>query len=104
MQRFCFTFEINPGTEDEYQRRHAEMWPDMAAAITESGIHNYTLFRRGLTITAYCECEPDAATAFARLAETEVNVRWGEYFGDLIARIVDEDGELIVSQEVWHQE
>lgn len=102
MERFCFTFEIYPGTEDEYKRRHDEIWPELVTAIKEGGISNYSLFRRGTTIIAYCECEPDAATAFAKVGESEANTRWSTWFEDVIVSLTDEQGELFTAQEVWH--
>ena len=102
MERFCFTFEIYPGTEDEYKRRHDEIWPELVSAIKEGGISNYSLFRRGTTIIAYCECEPDAATAFAKVGESEANARWSTWFEDVIVSLTDEQGELVTAQEVWH--
>ena len=33
MERLCFTFEIRPGTEDEYKKRHDEIWPELVNAI-----------------------------------------------------------------------
>ncbi len=80
MQRFCFTFTLRPGSEAEYQRRHDEIWPEMVEALQQAGIHNYTLFRRGLDVIAYAECEPDAETAFAKIAATDVDARWSEWF------------------------
>ena len=102
MERFCFTFEIRPGTEEEYKRRHDEIWPELVEAIKAGGISNYSLFRRGTTIIAYCECEPDAATAFAKVGESEANTRWSEWFQDVIVSLTDENGELRTAQEVWH--
>ena len=46
MERLCFTFEIRPGTEDEYKKRHDEIWPELVDAIKEAGFANYSLFRR----------------------------------------------------------
>jgi L-rhamnose mutarotase len=100
--RFCFTFEIQPGTEAEYKRRHDEIWPELVAVIKDAGVSNYSLFRRGTQVTAYCECEPDVATAFAKIGESEANARWSEYFEDVIVSLTDENGELFVAQEVWH--
>ena len=102
MERFCFTFEIRPGTEDEYKRRHDEIWPELVDAIKGGGISNYSLFRRGTTIIAYCECEPDAATAFGKIGEHEANARWSAWFEDIIVSLTDEDGNLFVADEVWH--
>ena len=102
MERVCFTFEIRPGTEEEYKKRHDEIWPELVDAIKEAGFANYSLFRRGTEIVAYVECHPDVATAFAKIGATDVNTRWSEWFEDLIVSLVDENGELIRYEEVWH--
>lgn len=102
MERACFTFEIYPGKEDEYKRRHDEIWPDMVAAISDAGLRNYTLFRRGTHVVGYVECHPDVETAFGKIAASDVNARWAEWFQDVIASLTDENGELRFHNEVWH--
>ena len=102
VQRTCFTFTLKPGTEDEYKRRHDEIWPEMVEALHESGIHNYTLFCRGLEVIAYAECEPDAKTAFARMGATDVDKRWSEWFEDVLERRFDDAGRAMTVEEVWH--
>lgn len=104
MQRYCFTFTLEPGQEAEYQRRHDEIWPEMVEALRESGVSNYTLFRRGTTVIAYCECEPSPEVAFGRMGETEVNARWQVWFEDVIDSIADADGRLFEAAEVWHMD
>lgn len=102
MERFCFTFEIRTGTEDEYKKRHDEIWPELVTAIQAAGIANYSLFRRDTTIIAYCECEPDAATAFAHVGAHEASPRWNESFKDIIVSLTGADGKLVHYTEVWH--
>jgi L-rhamnose mutarotase len=102
MERVCFTFEIYPGTEDEYKRRHDEIWPELAEAIQESGFRNYSLFRRGTQIVGYCECHPDRATAFEKLGRYEASARWAKWFEEVIVALTDEDGNLFYLDEVWH--
>ena len=102
MERICFTFEIYPGQEAEYKRRHDEIWPELVDAIREAGFHNYSLFRRDQTIVAYVECHPDVATAFSKIAAHEANARWAEWFQDVIVSLTDENGELFKLDEVWH--
>ena len=102
MERVCFTFEIRPGTEAEYKRRHDEIWPELVDAIKDAGFENYSLFRRGTTITAYVECHPDVATAFGKIAPTDVNARWSKWFEDVIISLTDADGNLYRAEEVWH--
>jgi L-rhamnose mutarotase len=102
MERFCFLMTIKPGAEEEYERRHDELWPELAAAISAAGISNYTLFRRGLQVVGYWECVPDAPTALRRISETEVDRRWTESMSDLIDEEVGEDGLPLVCNELWH--
>lgn len=102
MQRICFLMEIIAGREDEYQKRHDEIWPELVTALQESGVRNYSLFRRGTTVIAYAECHPDAATAFGKVGQTEVNARWAQWFTDVLAQHTGADGGLIEANEVWH--
>ena len=64
MERVVFYLRIFPGTEAEYDRRHAEIWPELVEEIRSFGIRSMTGFRRGTDVWYYCECEPDAKTAF----------------------------------------
>jgi L-rhamnose mutarotase len=102
LERLCYVFELAPGQEEEYLRRHAEVWPEVIDAIKDAGFANYSLFKRGREVYAYAECEPDVATAMARLEATEVNARWSEFIRSVMVRAVDESGRLLVADEIWH--
>ena len=45
MTRYAWVLEVRPGYEEEYVRRHHEMWPEMVGALREAGIRNYSIFR-----------------------------------------------------------
>lgn len=104
MERILVYIRIFPGTEDEYDRRHREIWPEMVAALQDSGIRNYTGFRRGTDVWYYGECEPDQAVAFARQGATDVNRRWAHWFRDIIAEITTADGDPIRYDQVFHSD
>jgi L-rhamnose mutarotase len=100
MQRVCFTFDLKPGQEAEYDRRHKAVWPELTAELTAAGVANYSIFRRGRLVVAYAECEPDAETAFGAVGATEVNGRWNAWFADVIENLPD--GGLATVPLVWH--
>jgi L-rhamnose mutarotase len=102
MERLCYTFDLTPGMEEEYERRHNEAWPELLEALKDSGFSNYSLFRRGLEVIAYVECEPSFEQAMARLARTEVSGRWNVYIRSLMTRSVDPDGRFFTVREIWH--
>jgi L-rhamnose mutarotase len=102
MERALIYLRLFPGTEAEYDKRHAEVWPELVDEIRESGIRNFSGFRRGTDVWYYGEYEPDAATAFAVHGPKPANQRWNHFFRDVIAQITTDAGELIYYDEVFH--
>ena len=94
MERVCFLLHVKPERIEEYKQRHRAVWPEMLAALRETGWQNYSLFLRddGLLV-GYFET-PDYQAALAGMAEREVNARWqremASFFVDLDGRRPDE--------------
>jgi L-rhamnose mutarotase len=102
MERICFLLSIKPGTGDEYDRRHREMWPELSSLIEQSGMRNYTIFRSGTTVVGYAECTPSfAATRAAEHDPGHIGRRWTEYMADIIDPPTHDEGFLLAT-EVWH--
>lgn len=76
MQRVCFLLKVREDRIAEYRERHASVWPEMRAALSATGWHNYSLFLRddGLLV-GYLETE-DFDAARAGMEAREVNARW----------------------------
>ena len=104
MERVCFLAQVKPERLAEYKERHATVWPEMLAALSETGWHNYSLFLRedGLLV-GYLET-PDYAAALANMATREINDRWqrdmAPFFADLNGRRPDEG--FLRLEEVFH--
>ena len=88
MDRYAWVLEVRPGCEEEYKRRHDEIWPEMVETLKEAGIHNYSLFRHGLTLFGYFETN-DLERAQKYLADSDVNRRWGEWMSPIMKVEVD---------------
>jgi len=75
-ERACFVLRVRPDRLEEYRRRHTEVWPEMRAALTAAGWHNYSLFLRedGLLV-GYLEPQ-DFDAAVAGMQDLDVNARW----------------------------
>src|SRR2546425_4012406 len=102
MKRAGFYLRLYPGTEAEYDHRHAAIWPEQQAAIRDAGIRNMSGFRRGTDVWYYAECQPDAETAFAKLGASKANVKWNDSFRPVIAQLTQADGERIWFEEIFH--
>jgi L-rhamnose mutarotase len=104
VRRGCFVFELVPGREAEYERRHESVWPEIVAGLKGAGFSNYTVFRRGSTIIAYGEFADGIEAAFGALDGNEDFGRWSASFDGVIAAFAGDDGALATADEVWHLE
>lgn len=105
MQRVAFLLGLKPDVDvAEYRRRHDEIWPEMTGALRAAGMHNYSIFRHGTQLFAYCEVD-DWEASQRYLAENSVNGRWQEYMADLLDVPIDPaTGSYYVLDEMFHLE
>ena len=91
MKRICFVLQVKPDRLKEYKERHRAVWPEMLAALRETGWQNYSLFLRpdGMLV-GYLEAE-DFELARAGMAKREINQRWQREMADFF---VQPDGSL----------
>ena len=109
MNRYCFCLQVKPDRLAEYVERHRDVWPEMQAALRDTGWHNYSLFLRddGLLI-GYVEAE-DLEAAQKAMAATEVNARWQAQMTEFFTRQEDgtDDGRppdesFLLLPEIFH--
>jgi L-rhamnose mutarotase len=104
VRRVCFLLKVRADRLAEYRERHRAVWPDMLAALHETGWHNYSLFLRddGLLV-GYFETD-DLRAALDGMARTDVNARWqaemAPFFEGLDGRRPDEG--FLTLDEVFH--
>jgi L-rhamnose mutarotase len=83
MMRYAFHLTIRHGMEDEYDRRHASVWEDMRKMLRDSGISNYSIYRDGIHVFGYWECD-DLGKTLEDVNSSDVNTRWQKYMNDVI--------------------
>ena len=88
MSHHAWVLEVRPGYEEEYKRRHDEIWPEMTDALRAAGVRNYNIFRHGLTLFGYFETD-DLEKTKAALAQSEANRKWGAHMSPIMRIEVD---------------
>ena len=80
MRRFGQVIGVKPGAIEEYERLHAQVWPEVLATIHACNIRNYTIFRHGQLLFAYFEyIGEDFASDMARMAADSKTREWWTY-------------------------
>ena len=88
MKNYAWVLEVRPGYEEEYKKRHDEIWPEMVDMLREAGLGNYNIFRHGLTLFGYFETE-DLKKSIDHIAKSEVNKKWAEYMAPIMKVDID---------------
>jgi len=83
---------LKPGVEKRYEEYHRAVWPDVLTAMRRVGITKYVIFRDGLDLFHYVECD-DYDRAIANLAHDPVNIRWQAEMAPLMSVAHDFSGK-----------
>ena len=72
------------GMEEEYRKRHNELWPEMIDMIHEYGGKNYSIFFDKDTdiLFGYIELEDEAL--WSKSAETAICRKWWDFMADIM--------------------
>ena len=104
MKRNAFTMQLKPGFEAEYKKRHDEIWPELSALLSESGIQDYSIYLDRKTLTLFAvqkladDFEPEA------IPRHPIVKKWWAYMADIMDTNPDNSpvtGELV---EVFHMD
>lgn len=83
---------LKPGAEERYEEYHREVWPEVLSEIRRAGISKYLIFRDGLDLYHYIECE-DYERAIAEIARDPISMRWEAEIATMMAVTHDFSGE-----------
>ena len=84
MSIHAFRMQLKPGVVDEYRKRHDEIWPELSELLTESGIHDYSIFLDEGTLSLFAVlklAEPNTRDA---LPDHPVMKRWWDHMAPLM--------------------
>ena len=78
MEHVAFVIRVKEGQEEEYIRRHENVWPEVLAGMKRAGFHSMRIFKSGLDLFVYVEVE-DYGKASRILDGDPDSRRWEEY-------------------------
>jgi len=100
MARVAFVMELKPGSEAAYRQQHDAIWPEMVDTLHRFGIRNYSIFRDGLRLFAYLECDDPARLAGQR--DDPVVQRWWRMMQPYMTYNADGTPWSMSIEEVFH--
>jgi L-rhamnose mutarotase len=101
MARVAFKMKLNKGAEEEYKKRHDELWPELQQLLKATGISEYSIFLDEETHTLFGVLKADNPAALDNLPSKPVMQRWWTYMKDIMECNEDHSPVSVPLKEVF---
>ncbi|CAN5782894.1 L-rhamnose mutarotase [soil metagenome] len=102
MNRLAFKMKLMAGNEQEYRRRHDDIWPDLVVALKQAGISDYNIFLDEETNFLFGSLSIENAESMSELPRLPVMKKWWVYMKDIMETNEDNSPVSIPLKEVFH--
>jgi L-rhamnose mutarotase len=83
-ERHAFKMKLHPGMEQEYRRRHDEIWPELAALLQEAGVSDYSIHLDRETNILFGVLSRPLDHQMAALPDHPVMKKWWAHMADIM--------------------
>ena len=102
MARVAFKMKLYQGCEDEYRKRHDQLWPELEALLKQSGISDYSIFLDSDTNFLFGVLKAENPSALDDLPSKPVMQKWWAYMKDIMESNPDNSPVSIPLKEVFY--
>ena len=102
MTRVAFKMKLNKGFEEEYKKRHEELWPELEDLLKNTGISEYSIFLDDHTNSLFGVLKAEDPRALDDLPSHAVMQKWWQYMGDIMESNPDNSPVSIPLEEVFY--
>jgi L-rhamnose mutarotase len=83
-QRIAFRMNLFPGHAAEYEKRHDEIFPELAQALKHAGVSDYSIWHDPESNALFGILTRTDDHTMADLPDTEVMQRWWKHMADIM--------------------
>src|SRR5688572_5029313 len=102
MHRIAFKMQLFKGFEEEYKKRHDELWPELQTLLKSAGISEYSIFLDETTNDLFGFMKAANPTSLDDLPNHPVMQRWWKFMGDIMASNPDNSPVSVPLKEVFY--
>ena len=84
MERIAFKMKLFPGFEQEYKKRHDEIWPELVALLKDVGISDYSIFLDEETNSLFGVLTINDRLLLDSLPQQALMQQWWAYMADIM--------------------
>ena len=102
MPKVAFKMKLFAGKEDEYKKRHDEIWPELSQLLKVNGISDYSIFLDSETLDLLGVLQIDEPTMLDELPNHEIMQKWWAYMADIMETNEDNSPISTPLKEVFY--
>ena len=104
MKREAFKMFLKPGFEKEYEKRHANIWPELQTLLKEGGVYDYSIYwDKDTNILFACQKTNDGQSS-QEMGSNPFVQKWLDYMADIMEVNPDNSPVTIPLPEVFYME
>ncbi len=96
--------KLKKGFEDEYKRRHNQIWPELKEELTKAGIADYSIYLDEKTLTLFAVQKLSNDNTADELPNNPVVRKWWDYMADIMEYNPNNTPVAIPLKEVFHMD
>lgn len=102
MARVAFKMKLYKGFEEEYRKRHDQLWPELESLLKQSGISEYSIFLDSETNFLFGVLKANDPSRLDDLPSKPVMQKWWAYMKDIMESNPDNSPVSIPLKEVFY--
>ena len=94
--------QLHKGFQEEYKRRHDQLWPELTDLLKKSGISEYSIFLNEKTNVLFGVMSVEDPALLEKLPEHPVMKKWWAFMRDIMDTNPDNSPASIPLKEVFY--
>jgi L-rhamnose mutarotase len=104
MKREAFKMYLKPGCEEEYEKRHAEIWPELRKLLSKKGVYDYSIYWDKDTNILFAFQKTKREESSQDMGTNPIVQKWWDYMADIMEVNPDNSPVSIPLPEVFHMD
>lgn len=88
-EQIAFRMNLFPGQAAEYRKRHDEIFPELAKALKDAGVSDYSIWLDAESCHLFGILTRADDHTMEQLPDTEIVKRWWKFMADIMATDAD---------------
>lgn len=94
--------KLFPGFEEEYRKRHDDLWPELKDLLKQNGVREYSIYLDEETNTLFGVMQVEDPAHLRNMPDHPVMKKWWAYMRDIMDTNPDNSPASVPLKEVFY--